>query len=56
MILHELFFASLGDESAPEGELRGNRIEAIDRATVIILVMANNQLLGHSLDPRRITG
>jgi Fe-Mn family superoxide dismutase len=22
MILHELFFASLGDESAPEGELR----------------------------------
>ena len=22
MILHELFFASLGEESAPEGELR----------------------------------
>jgi Fe-Mn family superoxide dismutase len=22
MILHELFFASLGDQSAPEGELR----------------------------------
>ncbi len=27
MILHELFFASLGEESAPEGELRG----ALDR-------------------------
>ena len=27
MILHELFFASLGDESAPEGELR----DALDR-------------------------
>ena len=99
MILHELFFASLDEESAPEGELRDAlardfgsvdrwraefsamgkaqgggsgwvlltwslrdhklinqwAMEAIDRAAVIIFVMADEQLLGHALDPRRIT-
>jgi Fe-Mn family superoxide dismutase len=34
MILHELYFASLGDESAPEGELRaalGRDFGSVDR-------------------------
>jgi hypothetical protein len=38
------------------GELRRDRVEAIDGATAIIFVMADEQLLGHPLDPRRITG
>jgi hypothetical protein len=38
------------------GELRRDRIEAIDRAAIIIFVMTDEQLLRHSLDPRRITG
>src|SRR6516162_4855855 len=38
------------------GELRRDRIEPVDRATVIVFVMTDEQLLRHSLDPRRITG
>src|SRR5262249_46519012 len=38
------------------GELRRDGIEAIDRTTVIVFIMTDEQLLGHSLDPRRITG
>src|SRR5262249_43292150 len=38
------------------GQLRRDRIEAIDRATVIVFVMTDEQLLRHSLDPSRITG
>jgi hypothetical protein len=38
------------------GELRRDGIEAIDGTTVIVFVMTDEQLLRHSLDPRRITG
>src|SRR5262249_55481205 len=38
------------------GQLRHDRIEPVDRATVIVFVMTDEQLLRHSLDPRRITG
>src|SRR2546427_11681399 len=32
MILHELFFASLGEESAPQGEFRGGLIRGFRHA------------------------
>src|SRR5262249_31757277 len=38
------------------GELHRDRIEAIDRATIVVFVMTDEQLLRHSLDPRRIIG
>ena len=38
------------------GELCGDCIETVDRAAVIVLVMADDELLRHSLDPRWVTG
>src|SRR5260221_1736754 len=38
------------------GELLGDRVQALDGAAVIVLVMADDELLRHALDPLRIAG
>src|SRR5438270_12755837 len=35
-------------------QLLGDPVQSSDSAAVIVLVMADDQLFGHSLDPRRI--
>jgi hypothetical protein len=37
-------------------ELRRDGVQPPDRAAIIVLVMAEDQLFGHPLDPRRIAG